>query len=61
MKRNIIFSALLLVTAIGSFAQAAKKKTVPKGTTVISSPKLNTDKPNILVIWGDDVGWQNIS
>ena len=20
-----------------------------------------TDKPNILVIWGDDIGWSNIS
>ncbi len=21
----------------------------------------NTDKPNILVIWGDDIGWSNLS
>jgi len=23
--------------------------------------KANTDKPNILVIWGDDIGWENVS
>jgi len=25
------------------------------------APALAQDKPNILVIWGDDVGWSNVS
>ena len=25
------------------------------------SPKLKSDKPNILVIWGDDIGISNLS
>ena len=28
---------------------------------LISTSVLAADKPNILVIWGDDIGWQNIS
>ncbi len=28
---------------------------------VLSSAALAQDKPNILVIWGDDIGWSNIS
>jgi len=27
----------------------------------LNSSAQNTDKPNILVIWGDDIGWNNIS
>ena len=27
----------------------------------IASGALAADKPNILVIWGDDIGWSNIS
>ncbi|WP_211245017.1 arylsulfatase [Thalassotalea mangrovi] len=29
--------------------------------SLISSPLMAADKPNILVIWGDDIGWQNLS
>ena len=29
--------------------------------TVVASPAIAQDRPNILVIWGDDVGWSNIS
>jgi arylsulfatase A-like enzyme len=28
---------------------------------IISSPAAAQDKPNILIIWGDDIGWFNIS
>ena len=27
----------------------------------LASPAAAQDKPNIVVIWGDDVGWSNIS
>ncbi len=33
---------------------AQKDETTAKGVT-------NSDKPNILIIWGDDIGWYNIS
>ena len=29
--------------------------------TLLSAPALAADKPNILVVWGDDVGQSNIS
>ena len=28
---------------------------------MVGAPALAADKPNILVIWGDDIGWSNIS
>ena len=28
---------------------------------IISSALFAQDKPNILVIWGDDIGWANVS
>jgi hypothetical protein len=28
---------------------------------LLSIPIMAQDKPNILVIWGDDIGWSNIS
>ncbi|WCR06496.1 sulfatase-like hydrolase/transferase [Paracoccus fistulariae] len=34
------------------------------GTSVAqdqSEQTSTTDRPNILVIWGDDIGWQNVS
>ena len=31
------------------------------GFGFLSAPALAQDKPNILVIWGDDVGYDNIS
>ena len=30
-------------------------------TLMITAPALAADKPNILVIWGDDIGWANVS
>ncbi len=29
-------------------------------TTVVAAPVVAQDRPNILVIWGDDVGWSNV-
>jgi arylsulfatase A-like enzyme len=61
MKQSII-SVFFLALVIAGFAQSGKKPVQPpKGTIVVASDKLATDKPNILVIWGDDIGWQNIS
>ncbi len=52
--RKQILSLLLL--------SAAATPALPQGSgKIIASPKLATDKPNILVIWGDDIGWQNVS
>ena len=31
------------------------------GLMLFTSAQANTDKPNILVIWGDDIGQSNIS
>lgn len=55
MKRR---SSLLAVT-MGITASLAAQNSGNK--MIIASPKLNTNKPNILVIWGDDIGWQNVS
>ena len=29
--------------------------------SLIASQVMASEKPNILVIWGDDIGWQNVS
>ena len=34
---------------------------VSSGPAWAQETKAKTDKPNILVIWGDDIGWQNVS
>jgi len=31
------------------------------GVALIASPAVAAEKPNILIIWGDDIGWFNIS
>ena len=53
--KKLLLSTMLFAIAVGVMAQT------PKNKTVIASPKLKTDKPNILAIWGDDIGWQNVS
>jgi arylsulfatase len=30
-------------------------------SVLAAAAQAKTDKPNILVIWGDDIGWSNIS
>lgn len=52
----VLMLALLMVPNV-VISQTPNNRT----TKVISSPKLKTDNPNILVIWGDDIGWQNVS
>ena len=56
MKKYFLTAVAILMAVVSTMAQQPKGK-----TTVVSSPKLNADKPNILVIWGDDVGWDNVS
>ena len=51
-----LFLAMVAMVAMVTIVISQQPK-----TTVVSSPKLNTDKPNILVIWGDDIGWENVS
>ena len=46
MKNKIIFKLILVMVIIGLFYVPIQAK---------------TKKPNILVIWGDDIGWFNIS
>jgi arylsulfatase A-like enzyme len=55
MKKK--FATLFLLALFSCFAPT---KTVAQ-TQVISSSKVKTDKPNILIIFPDDVGWQNVS
>ncbi len=33
----------------------------PKPKAGVTNPQANSKKPNILIIWGDDIGWFNIS
>jgi arylsulfatase len=51
---------MLLLTAVcfTSVAQQSKKKTA---TTPAAKPAAQTSKPNIIIIWGDDIGQTNIS
>src|SRR5215467_6375419 len=33
----------------------------PSGDVPMAKAATQTDKPNILIIWGDDIGWFNVS
>jgi arylsulfatase len=48
MKRIILFTALAAILIAGA-------------TTTVSAQQSQTKPPNILVIWGDDIGYWNIS
>jgi arylsulfatase len=51
-------SVLLLFSGIAANAQAGKKPAAkPAATTTAAAPK---GKPNILIIWGDDIGQFNV-
>ncbi len=52
MKKVYLITAALVMTVGLGVAQGPNNN-----QKLISSPKLKTDKPNILVIWGDDIGW----
>jgi len=56
MKKFYFTTVVITLAVVSTMAQQPKAK-----TTVVSSPKLNTDKPNILIIWGDDIGQFNVS
>ncbi|MGH8025506.1 MAG: arylsulfatase [Pseudoxanthomonas sp.] len=59
VRTKLLGYGLLLATAGGALSgaiaptQAQEKKPAPAEATAA--------KPNILVIWGDDIGWQNVS
>ena len=55
MKLKSIFSLLLLFT-VCIFADAQQKK-----KTTTTAPAAPAGKPNIVIIWGDDIGQTNIS
>ena len=65
MKKQIVKLALcsVFVLAVSQVlqAQSAKKKTAKAVKATDSPVKPVAGKPNILVIWGDDIGTWNIS
>jgi arylsulfatase A-like enzyme len=59
MKTRFLFAALLLIAvSFTAGAQANKKKVAPSAA---DKPAAQTKKPNIIIIWGDDIGQTNIS
>jgi arylsulfatase len=63
-RRNILLgsSALVAAAAITSGALAQAQKAAPAAPATPAAPAAPSGrKPNILVIWGDDVGVANIS
>ena len=60
-RRNILLgsSALVAAAAMTSDALAQAQKPAPAAAAATAAP--SGGKPNILIIWGDDVGVANIS
>src|SRR6218665_2670587 len=60
-RRNILLgsSALVAMAAMTSAAEAQAQKAAPAPAPATATP--SGRKPNILIIWGDDVGIANIS
>ena len=60
-RRNILLgsSALVAAAAMTSDALAQAQKAAPAAAAATAAP--SGGKPNILIIWGDDVGVANIS
>lgn len=56
-KRTMLASLLTLAASAASSAYAAPATT----TAPENAPKQNTSKPNIVVIFGDDIGYWNLS
>jgi arylsulfatase len=58
MKLKTISSMLMMIAiCLSAFAQQTKKTT----TAASNQPATKTGKPNIIIIWGDDIGQTNIS
>ena len=60
MRRHLnrLFPLVVLFAAMALESSAQAKKTAAKPATTAAA---NPGKPNIVVIWGDDVGWYNVS
>ncbi len=60
-----IFLGLMLLLSLlfcqQIYAQQKKATAAPKATTTAPATPANTGKPNIVIIWGDDIGYWNIS
>lgn len=56
-KRTMLASLLTLAAGAVSSAYAAPAT----ATAPENAPKQNTSKPNIVVIFGDDIGYWNLS
>lgn len=52
-RRSMILSSAATIAAAGTVATTTTRKAFAQGAS--------TDRPNILVIWGDDIGQSNIS
>ena len=63
MKRLLYFILVLCITVGNGTVSAQQKKTTTaaKATTSTAATPANAGKPNIVIIWGDDIGQSNIS
>ena len=50
-----------MIKSLLKLCASARFALVSAGVTLLCAPAMAADKPNILVIWGDDVGQSNIS
>lgn len=54
-------AVLVILSALDVSAQAKKPSAKSTAKPAAAVPAANPGKPNIVIIWGDDVGWYNIS
>ncbi len=57
-RRNLLLAGSALAASVGLPSPLATTSAAPQQTA--TGPP-SGKKPNILVIWGDDIGWQNVS
>jgi arylsulfatase len=57
----LLLAVLVMLSALDVNAQAKKPSAKSTAKPAAAVPAANPGKPNIVVIWGDDVGWYNIS
>ncbi len=60
-RRGILLSTAGLMTATAGLAGAIAGSAAAQEPAPAPAPAGDGQRPNILVIWGDDIGWQNLS
>lgn len=60
MKKTSIYLAIVVAGFLGGSAQLCAQKKATKPAPA-ASQKAKSDKPNIVIIWGDDIGQSNVS